>query len=70
MKDWIKVYKTPILSRAEIVKGVLISRGIEAVVMNKKDTTLIINNGMIEVLVPNDQALTAANIVEDEITFK
>lgn len=69
MNDWIAVYKTPILSRAEIVKGVLNSHEIEAILINKKDTTLIIDNGQIEVMVPNEQALNAARIVEDEITF-
>jgi len=70
MKDWTIVYKTPINSRAEIVKGVLIERGIEAVIVSKKDSTLHFSHGQIEVLVPNEILLKAVNIVKDEITFE
>lgn len=69
MNDWTRVYKTSILSRAEIVKSVLQNHEIEAVIVNKKDSTIIIDNGQIEVMVPNEQALNAARIVKDEITF-
>jgi len=70
MKDWSVVYKTPIMSRAEIVKGVLSDRGIDAVIVNKKDSTLHLNHGQIEVLVQNNQALEAMKIFNDEITFE
>lgn len=69
MKDWNIVYKTPIISRAEIVKGVLNGRDIEAVIVNKKDSTLHFSHGLVEVLVPNDKVLKAVKIVNDEITF-
>lgn len=69
MKDWTVVYKSLINSRAEIVKGVLTDRGIDAVIVNKKDTTLLINNGRIEVLVQKNQVLDAMKIINDEITF-
>ncbi|MCK5209783.1 MAG: DUF2007 domain-containing protein [Cyclobacteriaceae bacterium] len=70
MKDWTTVYKTPINSRAEIVKGVLSDRSIDAVIVNKKDSTLHFSHGQIEVLVPNKEVLKAMKIVNDEITFK
>ncbi len=70
MKDWTVVYKTPIFSRAEIVKGVLIDRDIDAVIINKKDSTIHINHGQIEVMVQKDQVLSAMKIVNDEISFK
>jgi hypothetical protein len=70
MKDWTTVYKTTINSRAEIVKGVLVERGIEAVIISKKDTTLIIDNGSIDVMVQKEQVLEAMKIVKDEITFE
>lgn len=69
MKDWTVVYKSLINSRAEIVKGVLTDRGIDAVIINKKDTTLLINNGQIEVQVQKNQVLDAMKIINDEITF-
>ena len=70
MKDWTVVYKTPISSSAEIVKGVLMDRGITAVIINKKDSSIQINNGQVEVMVPRDQVLNAMKIVNDEITFE
>lgn len=69
MKDWSVVYKSTIISRAEIVKGVLIDREIEAVIINKKDTTLHLNNGQIEVLVQKQNVIDAMKIINDEITF-
>lgn len=69
MKDWSVVYKSTIISRAEIVKGVLIGREIEAVIINKKDTTLHLNNGQIEVLVQKKNVIDAMKIINDEITF-
>lgn len=69
MKDWTVVYKSTINSRPEIVKGVLTDRGINAVIINKKDSTLHLNNGQIEVLVQKTSALEAMKIINDEITF-
>ena len=70
MKDWTLVFKTPIHSRAEIVKGVLTSREIDAVIVNKKDSTLHVSHGLVEVMVPNKNAIRAKKIVEDEIKFE
>mgnify|MGYP000946953391 CR=1 FL=1 len=69
MKDWTVVYKSQISSRAEIVKSVLVDRTIDAVIINKKDSTLHLNNGQIEVLVQKSQVLEAMKIINDEITF-
>lgn len=70
MKDWTIVYKTQINSRAQIVKGVLNEHEIEVVIVSKKDTTLHLSHGQIEVLVPNKKVISAKKIVEDEITFE
>lgn len=69
MKDWTVVYKSQISSRAEIVKSVLADRTIDAVIINKKDSTLHLNNGQIEVLVQKSQVLEAMKIINDEISF-
>ena len=69
MKDWTVVYKSPIISRTEIVKGVLNDRGINAVIVNKKDSTLHVEHGRIEVLVQQNDVLEAMKIINDEITF-
>ncbi len=70
MTGWSVVYKTPIFSRAEIVRGVLNSWEINAVVINKKDTTLHLNNGQAEVMVSSDDVLKAMKIIEDEVSFE
>lgn len=69
MKDWTVVYKSQISSRAEIVKSVLVERAIDAVIVNKKDSTLHLNNGQIEVQVQKSQVLEAMKIINDEISF-
>jgi len=70
MTAWSVVYKTPIISRAEIVRGILEEQGINAVVINKKDTTLHLPNGQVEVMVSKEDVLNAMKIVEDEISFE
>jgi len=70
MTAWSVVYKTPIISRAEIVRGILEEQGINAVVINKKDTTLHLLNGQVEVMVSKEDVLNAMKIVEDEISFE
>lgn len=69
MKEWTVVYKSQISSRTEIVKGVLADRGIDAVIMNKKDSTLHIDHGQIEVQVRKSDVLEAMKIINDEISF-
>lgn len=49
-EDWIKVYETPSVSNAEIVKGNLEENGIDAVIMNKKDSSYL-TFGQVEVYV-------------------
>ena len=69
MKEWTVVYKSQVNSRSEIVKGVLADRGIDAVIVNKKDSTLHIGHGQIEVQVLKSDVLKAKKIINDEITF-
>ena len=70
MKDWSVVYKSTIRSRAEIVKGILIDRGIEAVIVDKKDSSLHLTHGQIEILVHKNDVLEAIKLIKDEITFE
>ena len=37
--DWVKVYSTTDIFKAEIIKQMLLSNDIEAVVMNQKDSS-------------------------------
>jgi hypothetical protein len=68
MENWIKVFETEAQVRAEIVKGVLEEHGIQAVVLNKKETVYQIF-GTYHVLVQRDDSISAATIVQNEITF-
>ena len=70
MKGWIAVYKSPIYSRAEIVKSILSEMDITAVVINKKDTTLHLIDGQVEVMVQKEDVLKAMQIIQNEISFK
>ena len=70
MKGWSVVYKTPIHSRAEIVKGVLTEWEIDAVLINKKDSSIHMPLDQVEVLVPSDQVLIALKIIRDYIKFE
>ncbi len=68
MENWIKVYEAGSPVRVEIVKGVLQEFGINAVVLNKKDSIYLIH-GQYEVMVPKEEAKKALNIIKDEIAF-
>lgn len=70
MKGWSVVYKTQMLSRAEIVKSLLAEKGISAFIVNKRDSALHLSHGQLEILVPCDVVLRAVKIVNDEIAFK
>jgi hypothetical protein len=68
MKDWIKVFESPQQIRAEIVKGILEENEISAVVLSKKESAYQLL-GDYEVLVKNENALKATNLVKNEISF-
>ena len=68
MKNWKKVYEDGSPVRAEIVKGVLEDCGIQAVILNKKESVYQIH-GQYEVMVPLSETLRAINIVKNEISF-
>lgn len=68
MKNWKKVYEDGSPVRAEIVKGVLEDSGIQAVILNKKESVYQIH-GQYEVMVPLTETLRAINIVKNEISF-
>lgn len=68
MENWTRVFEDMNMIRAEIVKGVLEEKGIAAVVLNKKETVYQLH-GTYQVLVPNDQALIALQLIQNEIEF-
>ena len=68
MSQWQKVFRDNNRARAEIVKGVLESCDITAVILDKKDSAYQLF-GYFDVLVPADDVLRAIKIIEDEIQF-
>lgn len=68
MQNWIKVFEDQSQIRAEIVKGVLEEHEISAVVLNKQESVYKLM-GTFEVLVPNEEFMAAAQLIQNEITF-
>lgn len=61
MNNWIKVYSNSQYFKSEIVKQVLIDHEIEAVIMNKQDSSY--KFGMVEVHVEESHADQAKQII-------
>ncbi len=57
---------TEVSSKAEISRMVLENNGVQAVLLNKKDSSYLL--GVFEVYVPVDQAAFAMQILNNEIT--
>lgn len=68
MKNWQKVYFSDKVYRADIVKSVLEEKGLQPVIINKKDTSY--HFGHYEVFVPIEEVLQAIKIITDDIRFK
>ncbi|HZI00338.1 MAG TPA: DUF2007 domain-containing protein [Flavisolibacter sp.] len=68
MNNWQQVYTTSSSHQAEIVKGVLETHSIPAVVLNRKDSSY--HFGHFEVHVPAEDLVEASKIIADEISFK
>lgn len=68
MENWIRVFEDQNQIRAEIVKGLLEEKGVPAVVLNKKESVYQLH-GTYQVLVPNEQALFALQLIQNEIEF-
>lgn len=67
MSSWQTVFQSKDAHRAEIVKNILISNGMEAVVLNLKDSAYHL--GSIDVRVKPDYVLRAIKLIEEEIKF-
>lgn len=68
MENWKKVFETPILYRAEIVKAVLDDQQMFPVIVSKKDSSYLM--GHYEVLVDVEHVLNAIKIIQDDIRFE
>lgn len=69
MENWVKVFSTVDVLRADIVKDTLISNNVNAVVLNKVDSAYN-NFGLREVYVENENVNAAQRIIEQDLQFK
>lgn len=67
MSSWQTVFQSKDAHRAEMVKDILISNGMEAVVVNLKDSAYHL--GSLDVRVKPDYVLRAIKLIEEEIKF-
>lgn len=68
MDNWINVMTTANSARAEIARGVLEQNGINAVLMDKKDSSYSNIFGYVEVMVPTENAEVAKTLIANEVT--
>ncbi len=63
MDNWISIYETDQLYRAELVKDKLQENQIEAVILNQKDSSYIML-GIIRVMVARENQVRAEEIIK------
>lgn len=63
MNNWISIFETDQLYKAELVKGVLCDNGVEAVILNQKDSSYN-TFGTIQVMVSRDHKDQAGEIIK------
>jgi hypothetical protein len=68
MENWEVVYRSGIIYRAEIVKGVLEQHDIQSIIVSKKDSNY--HFGHYEVLVSRESIIRAIKIIKDDIQFE
>ena len=69
MNKWASIFESKHEYKAEIVKDVLVDKGFDAVILNKKDTAYSIF-GQYEVHVASEHAVRAIRIIENDIKFE
>ncbi|HAK00001.1 MAG TPA: hypothetical protein DCM62_08250 [Bacteroidales bacterium] len=65
LSDWHLIYSSQYLHQAEFYKAVLEDFGIQAVVINKKDSAYLF--GEVELYVQSDDVINAKQIINKEI---
>lgn len=69
MSSWEKIFSDENLVRINIVKDILSEKGINAIVINKKDSSYNAF-GQHEIHVIREEVLRALKIISDEIKFE
>lgn len=68
MDRWKKAFSSENPIRAEIVKDILENKGLNPIIVNKKE--FVSQQGYCEVLVRPDEVIKAIRIIEEEIKFE
>lgn len=63
-ENWVKIFTTDLLYKAEIARGVLEEHEIKAVVLNKQDSAYV-SIGQFELYVYQQEVLRASNLIKD-----
>lgn len=63
-ENWVSVYSSTVLASVELLKHVLAEQGIDAVVMNQKDSFYPVI-GEIQLFVHRDHVIRALKIIEE-----
>ena len=61
--DWIEVYSTNDMFKAEVIKNMLISNNIEAIIMNQKDSSY--HFGTAKIYTKKESILKAKEIISE-----
>ena len=62
-KDWVKIYSTSDVIKAEMAKSLLLENSIQSVIINKKDSSLFI--GEAEIYVTQENVLKATHLIKN-----
>jgi hypothetical protein len=62
-KNWVCIYSTNTAYQAEIIKDVLNENDIDAVIINKQDSTYLF--GSLEIYIERDNAIRGKHLLDD-----
>ena len=69
MNNWQIVFETENNIRASMVSDLLKEKGLNPIIVNKKDSSLN-NFGQIEILVPPEDVLHALKLINEDLNFE
>ena len=69
MNNWQKVFETENNIRASMVSDLLKEKGLNPIIVNKKDSSLN-NFGQLEILVSPEDVLHALKLINEDLNFE
>ncbi len=69
MNKWQKVFETENNIRASMVRDLLKEKGLNPIIVNKKDSSLN-NFGQLEILVSPEDVLHALKLINEDLNFE